>query len=148
MLRDVRLEKNFDYDELAHRTRGKSGSDLKEICRQACMTPVREVIRDKTSEGIEAFTAVCFTTSNMTHQEGLNRDRATLNLDSSSKATLWHQNRPLIRKTIRISPFKHNSIRHCRISCWSMDRVTFCIWVQSTLVTPCHGIHTRIHLRC
>jgi SpoVK/Ycf46/Vps4 family AAA+-type ATPase len=46
MLRDVPLAPNFPMRGLAEHARGKSGSDLKELCRNAVMMPVRELIHD------------------------------------------------------------------------------------------------------
>lgn len=37
--------------ELARRTEGLSGSDLRETCRNAAMAPVREVMREKGRDG-------------------------------------------------------------------------------------------------
>jgi ATPase family AAA domain-containing protein 1 len=44
MLQDVQLEPSFSIHDLAARTSGLSGSDLKEICRTAAMRPFREQI--------------------------------------------------------------------------------------------------------
>lgn len=45
LLQGANLEKGFDLKELVVRTAGYSGSDLKELCRNAAMMPVREAIR-------------------------------------------------------------------------------------------------------
>ncbi|KAH9970752.1 P-loop containing nucleoside triphosphate hydrolase protein [Lactifluus volemus] len=45
MLRDVPLSPNFPMRLLAEYSKGKSGSDLKELCRNAAMLPVRELVR-------------------------------------------------------------------------------------------------------
>jgi len=45
MLRDVKLAPGFPMRALAEYSRGKSGSDLKEFCRNAAMLPVRELVR-------------------------------------------------------------------------------------------------------
>lgn len=45
MLRDVPLAPNFSMRALADYARRKSGSDLKEMCRNAAMLPVRELVR-------------------------------------------------------------------------------------------------------
>ena len=45
MLRDVPLAPGFPMRSLADRAMGKSGSDLKELCRNAAMVPVRELVR-------------------------------------------------------------------------------------------------------
>ncbi|KAI0236811.1 mitochondrial dynamin GTPase Msp1 [Massospora cicadina] len=47
-LKDAQLEGDFDFKRLAEITSGLSGSDLKELCRDASMIPVRE------SEGYES----------------------------------------------------------------------------------------------
>ncbi|CAO1623642.1 unnamed protein product [Sympodiomycopsis kandeliae] len=54
MLKNTPLENNFSIDFIVERTEGKSGSDLKEMCRTAAMAPVREYLRSK--EGREAMT--------------------------------------------------------------------------------------------
>ena len=46
MLRDVPLAPGFPIRKVAERAGGKSGSDLKELCRNAVMMPVRELIHD------------------------------------------------------------------------------------------------------
>jgi len=45
MLREIPLAPNFPMRVLAEYSRGKSGSDLKEVCRNAAMVPVRELVR-------------------------------------------------------------------------------------------------------
>jgi SpoVK/Ycf46/Vps4 family AAA+-type ATPase len=45
MLRDVPLAPGFPMRFLAEYANGKSGSDLKEMCRNAAMLPVREFVR-------------------------------------------------------------------------------------------------------
>jgi SpoVK/Ycf46/Vps4 family AAA+-type ATPase len=48
VLRDTKLDKDdFDMDYLVRVTAGMSGSDIKEVCRDAAMVPVREFIRHK-----------------------------------------------------------------------------------------------------
>ncbi|KAF2864425.1 AAA-domain-containing protein [Piedraia hortae CBS 480.64] len=46
-LRGTRLEEegDFDWDALVNATKGMSGSEIKEICRDAAMVPVREYVR-------------------------------------------------------------------------------------------------------
>ena len=46
MLKDTNLELEFPMKTLAEFSRGCSGSDLKELCRNAAMVPVREYMRD------------------------------------------------------------------------------------------------------
>ncbi|KAJ3196564.1 hypothetical protein HK101_008476 [Irineochytrium annulatum] len=50
LLGKSRLEDGFDMAELLRRTEGFSGSDLKELCRNAAMVPVREAIRGNLEE--------------------------------------------------------------------------------------------------
>jgi len=45
MLKDTKLEENFNTELLAAQTEGLSGSDLREACRNAAMVPVREYMR-------------------------------------------------------------------------------------------------------
>ncbi|KAN0130248.1 AAA domain containing protein [Lactarius tabidus] len=45
MLKDVQLAPDFSMRALAEFSWGKSGSDLKEMCRNASMLPVRELLR-------------------------------------------------------------------------------------------------------
>ena len=52
LLRDTRIDRpNLDLELLVRATAGMSGSDLKEICRDAAMVPVREYIRQKQASG-------------------------------------------------------------------------------------------------
>ncbi|KAH8915485.1 AAA-domain-containing protein [Atractiella rhizophila] len=55
-LRDIALEDKFSIEQVALETHGMSGSDLKELCREAAMGPVREFMRmyDGALEGKEA----------------------------------------------------------------------------------------------
>ncbi|KAH9948246.1 AAA-domain-containing protein [Amylocystis lapponica] len=46
MLKDTRLDGDFSVRELAQQSEGLSGSDLKELCRNAAMRPMREFIRE------------------------------------------------------------------------------------------------------
>ncbi len=46
MLKDTALAPDFPMEVLAQRTGGLSGSDLKEVCRNAAMSPVREFVRE------------------------------------------------------------------------------------------------------
>lgn len=45
MLKETELEIDFPLGKLAERTEGLSGSDLKELCRNAAMVPVREYMK-------------------------------------------------------------------------------------------------------
>ncbi|KAJ2554599.1 mitochondrial dynamin GTPase Msp1 [Coemansia sp. RSA 1933] len=45
MLENVDLEQGFSFDKLVASTSGMSGSDLKEMCRNAAIKPLREYIR-------------------------------------------------------------------------------------------------------
>jgi SpoVK/Ycf46/Vps4 family AAA+-type ATPase len=52
VLRDTRIDKkNFDADYLVRVMAGMSGSDIKEACRDAAMSPVREFLRKKRESG-------------------------------------------------------------------------------------------------
>ena len=45
MLKDTEVAEDFPMRKLAEETDGLSGSDLKELCRNAAMRPMREFIR-------------------------------------------------------------------------------------------------------
>lgn len=52
VLKDTRIDKsNFDLEYIVRITAGMSGSDIKEVCRDAAMVPVREFIRQKRASG-------------------------------------------------------------------------------------------------
>lgn len=55
MLNHTSLASTFSLAELARRTDGLSGSDLRETCRNAAMAPVREVMREKGGKGKEGL---------------------------------------------------------------------------------------------
>ena len=55
MLAHTKLEPDFSIASLAARTDGLSGSDLRETCRNAAMSPVREVMRQKGKTGKEGL---------------------------------------------------------------------------------------------
>lgn len=57
MLGNTKLAEGFSVEQLALRTDGLSGSDLKETCRNAAMVPVREVMREKGKSGKEGLEA-------------------------------------------------------------------------------------------
>ncbi len=46
MLEETKLEPDFPWNLLAAATDNLSGSDLKELCRNAAMVPVREYLRE------------------------------------------------------------------------------------------------------
>ncbi|KAJ1646028.1 mitochondrial dynamin GTPase Msp1 [Coemansia erecta] len=50
MLKNVDFELNWSLDELVDMTAGMSGSDLKEMCRNAAIKPLREYIRTNPAE--------------------------------------------------------------------------------------------------
>lgn len=51
MLSDTTLADDFDMSALVRKTDGLSGSDLKELCRNAAMVPVREYVRKHGESG-------------------------------------------------------------------------------------------------
>merc|ERR1712054_521181 len=52
LLRDSKMDPdNFDIDYVAKVTAGMSGSDLKEVCRDAAMAPVREYLKAHRTKG-------------------------------------------------------------------------------------------------
>ena len=52
MLKDIPLEEDFPLTHLAECTPRMSSSDLKELCRNAAMVPIREFMR-KTGGNVE-----------------------------------------------------------------------------------------------
>ncbi|CEP20888.1 Protein MSP1 AltName: Full=TAT-binding homolog 4 [Cyberlindnera jadinii] len=52
LLNDTKLSRDFDLGEVVSCTRGFSGSDLKEACREAAMNAMREYIRSNFKDGI------------------------------------------------------------------------------------------------
>ena len=50
MLKDTPLEPNFPMHLLAQRSVAMSGSDLRELCRNAAMLPVREYVRETSTD--------------------------------------------------------------------------------------------------
>ena len=57
MLAHTKLSSDFSIAALARRTDGLSGSDLRETCRNAAMSPVRELMREKGKTGKEGLEA-------------------------------------------------------------------------------------------
>ena len=53
MLKDTPLAEDFSIRVLAERSEGLSGSDLKELCRNAAMVPMRELMRSAGSDKAE-----------------------------------------------------------------------------------------------
>ena len=52
ILRDTKVDRsNFDLDYLVKLSAGMSGSDIKELCRDAAMSPVREYIKERKAQG-------------------------------------------------------------------------------------------------
>lgn len=52
ILKDTKLEDNFDLEYLSRVMAGMSGSEIKESCRDAAMVPVREHIREQRASGM------------------------------------------------------------------------------------------------
>ena len=58
LLKDTKIDsENFDMDYVTRVMAGMSGSDIKESCRDAAMSPVREYIREQRQKGV-AMTGV------------------------------------------------------------------------------------------
>ncbi|WWD18592.1 hypothetical protein CI109_103045 [Kwoniella shandongensis] len=57
MLAHTKLAPDFSIAQLARRTDGLSGSDLRETCRNAAMMPVQELMREKGKSGKEGLEA-------------------------------------------------------------------------------------------
>lgn len=51
MLKGAHLEPDFDFDFVVDQTSGMSGSDIREVCRNAAMISMREYIRDNFVNG-------------------------------------------------------------------------------------------------
>ena len=51
-LKDIELAEDLDMDELARSTDGYTGSDITNICRDACMMSMRRAVAGKTAEEI------------------------------------------------------------------------------------------------
>jgi len=52
MLKETTLQPSFPLDALAERTHGLSGSDLKELCRNAAMAPAREHMKKADGDSV------------------------------------------------------------------------------------------------
>lgn len=57
MLGKTELSSSFSIDTLAAHTEGLSGSDLKELCRNAAMVPVREYMKKHGGDPAEMMKA-------------------------------------------------------------------------------------------
>lgn len=57
MLESTPLAPGFSFEALADTTKGLSGSDLKETCRNAAMRPARELMREKGGNGAQGMEA-------------------------------------------------------------------------------------------
>ena len=57
MLKDTPLAEGFSIRLLAEQSEGLSGSDLKELCRNAAMRPMREFMRE--ADGDHEKLALC-----------------------------------------------------------------------------------------
>ncbi|KAK7025569.1 mitochondrial dynamin GTPase Msp1 [Paramarasmius palmivorus] len=78
MLKDTSVSPDFQIEFLAQISEGLSGSDLKELCRNAAMIPVREYMRENLSNGqvldqeqIEAFKPRPLVIQDFLTQEGV-----------------------------------------------------------------------------
>ncbi|KAK7024398.1 mitochondrial dynamin GTPase Msp1 [Paramarasmius palmivorus] len=78
MLKDTSVSPDFQIEFLAQISEGLSSSDLKELCRNAAMIPVREYMRENLSNGkvldqeqIEAFKPRPFVIQDFLTQEGV-----------------------------------------------------------------------------
>jgi ATP-dependent 26S proteasome regulatory subunit len=50
MLKGTKLSPDFSFETLADQADGLSGSDLRELCRNAAMVPVREFMRSTSDD--------------------------------------------------------------------------------------------------
>ena len=70
MLKDMPVEPGFSLDAIVRITKGLSGSDLKEACRNAAMMPVREYIREnKLSANTQALEQLKLTVGSLFHAD-------------------------------------------------------------------------------
>lgn len=70
MLSKTTLSPDFSISHLARLTEGRSGSDLKELCREAAMRPLREEIRSKGFDAVKAGDEVSPARSSLYHPCG------------------------------------------------------------------------------
>uniref|UniRef100_A0A1Q3FCS9 Putative aaa+-type atpase n=1 Tax=Culex tarsalis TaxID=7177 RepID=A0A1Q3FCS9_CULTA len=64
ILRQEKLSRDVEYAQLARMTNGYSGSDLREMCRNASVYRIRKVMREKSKEMAAAAAAAAASTSN------------------------------------------------------------------------------------
>ncbi|XP_001866728.2 ATPase family AAA domain-containing protein 1-B [Culex quinquefasciatus] len=69
ILRQEKLSRDVEYAQLARMTNGYSGSDLREMCRNASVYRIRKVMREKSKE-MAAAAAAAASTSNGTVANG------------------------------------------------------------------------------
>lgn len=93
MLSHTKLAPGFSIPDLARRTDGLSGSDLKETCRNAAMLPVREYMRAKggpDGQGLKAAKAEGFNVRPLEMRDFVLHDSHAYvhNIDPSRKAAI------------------------------------------------------------
>lgn len=64
ILRQEKLSRDVEFAQLARMTNGYSGSDLREMCRNASVYRIRKVMREKSKEMAAAAAAAAASTSN------------------------------------------------------------------------------------
>lgn len=118
MLSHASLSPGFDFEELARRTDGLSGSDLKETCRNAAMIPVRELMREKGGKGIKGMEEAKREVGRLEVRVRMNvfnplTDMVSIDRVSCSGhsrcQTLWHTTR--MRTVMSIHQVAHGGIR-------------------------------------
>jgi len=79
MLKDTTMDPNFSVRALAEQAEGLSGSDLKELCRNAAMRPMREFIRESGDdrEMLERSQDASFTLRPLTFDDFFHYDGAS-----------------------------------------------------------------------
>lgn len=94
MLKETELEIDFSLDELARGTDGLSGSDLKELCRNAAMVPVREYMKKMEADSTaiadiksQVLTSMIFICNYLltVHKRTLNSDHSPWKTSSKMK---------------------------------------------------------------